>query len=299
MEDYAALKAELKSLHEKIEELERGRSTVRYWRMIALIGVVLALTLVGAQNKPQSDALFIDQNGNVGINQSKPETTLDVNGNATVRGNLQATGNTQTQGQETAGSLEVKKDVVIRGLFNARAAIGQSPRLPGNNGVFAGDSDLYFTSANHNHTGQGNAPGFAAIENAADYGSLMILGRDSSAERIVGMWDKVGIGMGRCGSFPNGCIPKASLDVRGEIRGRLWMSDEYEINVPGNGSASRSMTRTDRSVCFLTLVSGYFYGGGESVEITAQQGRWYLNGKGQQRDIRAKARCIGAPDDSW
>jgi flagellar capping protein FliD len=56
--------------------------------------------------------------------------------------------------------------------------------------IDAGNSDLYFTKTDHNHTGRGNAPGFAAIENAADYNALMILGRAGTPKgRYVRLWD--------------------------------------------------------------------------------------------------------------
>lgn len=54
----------------------------------------------------------------------------------------------------------------------------------------ADNSDLYFTDTTHNHTGIGNAPGFAAIENASNYGALMILGRSGTSKgRYVRLWD--------------------------------------------------------------------------------------------------------------
>jgi hypothetical protein len=56
--------------------------------------------------------------------------------------------------------------------------------------IRAGNSDIYFTQPNHNHTGIGNTAGFAAIENAADYGALMILGRaGTGVGRYVRLWD--------------------------------------------------------------------------------------------------------------
>lgn len=58
--------------------------------------------------------------------------------------------------------------------------------------IIAGNSDLYFTKTDHNHTAFGNFdkhPGFAAIENAQDYGALMILGRSTTNGRIVQLWD--------------------------------------------------------------------------------------------------------------
>jgi hypothetical protein len=57
-------------------------------------------------------------------------------------------------------------------------------------GIRAGNSDIYFTRTDHNATGIGNAAGYAAIENAANYGALMILGRaGTSRGRYVRLWD--------------------------------------------------------------------------------------------------------------
>ena len=56
--------------------------------------------------------------------------------------------------------------------------------------IRAGNSDIYFTKTNHNHTGIGNIPGYAAIENAADHDALMILGRAGTSKgRSVKLWD--------------------------------------------------------------------------------------------------------------
>jgi len=53
-----------------------------------------------------------------------------------------------------------------------------------------GNSDLYFTNPNHNHSGIGNAAGFAAIENTVSHGALMILGRMvPNFGRVVKLWD--------------------------------------------------------------------------------------------------------------
>lgn len=66
-----------------------------------------------------------------------------------------------------------------------------------NGSVTAGGSDIYFTQTNHNHTGIGNAPGCAAIENGANYGALMILGRNVAAgggvHRVVKVWDQLDV----------------------------------------------------------------------------------------------------------
>jgi hypothetical protein len=56
--------------------------------------------------------------------------------------------------------------------------------------LYAGNSDIYFTEVNHNHTGIGNTAGYAAIENATNYGGLMILGRMvPNVGRVVKLWD--------------------------------------------------------------------------------------------------------------
>lgn len=183
------VQAELELLRKKIELLEQHAARPERksgpWRRLLFCGVVLAaaallaLGVLAAQNK--QDALYIDQNGNVGINQTKPEAPLDVNGNALVRGQLQA-----------------------------RGAIPASPLLPAGSGAVIGDSDIYFTGTTHVYTGQGNRQGLAAIENdSKDYNALMILGRNRimpCCNRVVGLWDKLGIGTGD---------PQASLDVRG------------------------------------------------------------------------------------
>src|SRR3982751_4321178 len=57
-------------------------------------------------------------------------------------------------------------------------------------GISAGNSDVYFTNPSHNHTGFGNTSGYAAIENASNYGTLMILGRSGTPNgRKVDVWD--------------------------------------------------------------------------------------------------------------
>jgi hypothetical protein len=68
--------------------------------------------------------------------------------------------------------------------------IGAGGKLDVSGSINAGNSDIYFTQPSHNHTGIGNTPGFAAIENAANYGALMILGRAGTARgRTVKLWD--------------------------------------------------------------------------------------------------------------
>ena len=66
--------------------------------------------------------------------------------------------------------------------------------LVANGGLYAGSSDLYFTQTNHDHWGYGNTPGFAAIENSANYNTLMILGRTTLPfKRRVSVWDELNV----------------------------------------------------------------------------------------------------------
>ncbi|MSQ04254.1 MAG: hypothetical protein EXR71_20600 [Myxococcales bacterium] len=88
--------------------------------------------------------------------------------------------------------------------------------------IRAGNSDIYFTATGHNHTGIGNAPGFAAIENAQNYDALMILGRAGTPKgRNVRLWDylQVNGSMDVTGNLGIGTdAPAGKLDVRGDIR---------------------------------------------------------------------------------
>ncbi|GCL50228.1 phage tail Collar [Microcystis aeruginosa NIES-3804] len=60
-------------------------------------------------------------------------------------------------------------------------------------GIYAANSDIYFTKTDHNHTGIGNTSGYAAIENdGANYEALMILGRTRGDKaRYVNLYDNV------------------------------------------------------------------------------------------------------------
>jgi hypothetical protein len=104
-------------------------------------------------------------------------------------------------------------------------------KLEVNGAIRAGNSDLYFTKTDHNSTGIGNTAGFAAIENAANYDALMILGRAGTSKgRSVKLWDYLQV---------NG-----DLEVTGNITGRVAgigfastsLSDGQMIPVPAGFS---------------------------------------------------------------
>ena len=310
--DYNDLKREVEALRKRIEALECGQGRPKAacramcWRRLSsrsalalaavVVAVLLALGVLGAQNK--QDPLFIDQNGNVGIDQSKPESPLDVNGNALFR-----------------------SDLTVRGKL---ASAGD---------IEANNSALYFKGTDHKHSDVGNAQGFAAIENSQDLNALMVLGRTTSTNplsRIVGIWDRVGIGTGD---------PKATLDVRGDttvdgklgigkpapnakldvngtvaagglavgsqgitvatggmIQGRLW-GKEFSLDVSANSNKKLSMTKVATSVCFLTGLYGSLVGRGEMAKITQAGERWELYvQQGGQAGLEATAMCIGSPE---
>jgi hypothetical protein len=69
---------------------------------------------------------------------------------------------------------------------------------------------VYFTKTDHTHSGYGNTPGFAAIENASDFGCLMILGRTVAGRgRMIEMWDTVTVN----GTFVNNSDRRLKRDI--------------------------------------------------------------------------------------
>jgi cytoskeletal protein CcmA (bactofilin family) len=100
------------------------------------------------------------------------------------------------------------------------------------------NSDLYFTNGSHSHSRYGNATGYAAIENAANYGALMILGRNiatpDAPNRIVKLWDYLQV---------NG-----NLDVAGSIVGKMSIATALgpDDHTDGGPIPSRTMTFTKR-----------------------------------------------------
>jgi hypothetical protein len=85
--------------------------------------------------------------------------------------------------------------------------------------IYAGNSDIYFTQTDHNHTAIGNTAGFAAIENSANYAALMILGRAGTPQgRAVKLWDYLQVN-GNLEVTGNVGIGTASPDRRLVVRG--------------------------------------------------------------------------------
>lgn len=209
-----------------------------------------------------TEKLTILPNGNVGIGNIAPTTKLEVSGTIKAelfQGRFSGDGSALT-------NLSVKgsqwQDGASSSISYSSGSVGIGTAAPQgkldvNGDIRAGNSDLYFTKTDHNHTGIGNNPGWAAIENAADYGALMILGRNQgtggNVSRIVKLWDYLQV---------NG-----SLDVTGNINGR----------VTGIGFASTSVTNgqmipvptgfTRQECLFFASIKFLNFQSGEAVSV--------------------------------
>ena len=187
---------------------------------------VEACTLELGISNDSEDHIALMASGNVGVGRRDPEFKLDV------VGGIRALGNTKDPESKLngAGTLTLKgtspqldfidtdhtdwaihvnsnKMYFIREPWNytdlvldgaGRIGMGtDSPQatLDVRGPIYAGDSHLYFTKTDHNHSGIGNTAGWAAIENTANYNCLMVLGRSTGtpAGRVVGVWDTLNV----------------------------------------------------------------------------------------------------------
>jgi hypothetical protein len=128
-------------------------------------------------------------------------------------------------------------------LKNGSVGIGTydpQGKLDVNGDIRAGNSDIYFTRTNHNHTGIGNTAGYAAIENAANYGALMILGRaGTSRGRYVRLWDYLQVNGGMDVTGPVGVgtdSPQVKLHTVGN-RIRIDNGVGRSLDLRADGSA--------------------------------------------------------------
>ncbi len=177
--------------------------------------------------EPATEKLVILNNGNVGIGESNPTTAkLVVNGSLKLQqgvavnefsndGNLTDNSDLTIPTEKAVKAYVDTKITQVNTALATKAAIAGSvtqdfqarnltvtgnlevtgtttfrTSLEAKGAIRAGGSDLYFTETNHSHTGIGNTTGFAAIENATNYGALMILGRAGTPKgRYVKLWD--------------------------------------------------------------------------------------------------------------
>jgi hypothetical protein len=206
-------------------------------------------------------------NGNLGIGTASPTAMLEVAGIAKLGsltiGPWPANGDyayfgaaTLNQGdggnyallQSAAGNdigvtyLNSSKTIQFRIGNTSFAELDNNGDFNTKKSLSIGGSDLYFTSTSHNHTGIGNKLGYAAIENGANYGGLMILGRTvntSPLRRVVKVWDYLEVNgdllvTGRIGSMnrgPNPLTPGWGGGMRTfdlEAEGTVWSRSAFQ-----------------------------------------------------------------------
>jgi hypothetical protein len=135
--------------------------------------------------------------------------------------------------------------------------------------IHAGNSDIYFTKVDHNHTGIGNTAGYAAIENAADYGALMILGRSGTQKgRYVRLWDYLQI---------NG-----SMDITGNV-GIGTASPDRPLAVRSTGMGQELVSFKDpngNTKWHINQNLGGKYPGLNFVESGVADGRLFIKAGG-------------------
>ena len=173
------------------------------------------------------DHIALMASGNVGVGTREPVVKLDVagamrikvefnanrdldsklqyGGSLTLKGNAPQIDFIDTDNNDWAIHVNSNKMYFIREpwistdlVLDGAGRIGMGTADPQatldvRGGIYAGNSDIYFTKTDHNHSGIGNKAGWAAIENASNFNCLMILGRnvgtDQAANRVVGVWD--------------------------------------------------------------------------------------------------------------
>jgi len=334
---YSELRAELQALRKKLEDLETrqsaikpgGRGTLRqrFPRTFLVASILLSVLFVGSGllwGDQAIQALIVDKDGNVRINGvvgigrapiadqsllvtpkvgniplnvTNPGNTINwltvlSDGKVLMNGGGVGIGTSPTEGNK----LSVKGDADFSGKVgvgitkpDATLDVGGNLHAAGNVNPSTGSQGAYLGwNALSGGTGEtdfinskGGGPGGFAFMQAGDPRATLM---------FINGAGRVGIGT----STPD---DNAKLDVKGEIRGKPWYSVSYGWL---QGQGAKRMTRTDRSVCFLTMVGGNFAGWGEKVWIEGRKDNyWYLTGESGQKDVKASAVCIGAPDGSW
>jgi Chaperone of endosialidase len=184
-------------------------------------------TVAPAVKLEVNGAALIGNGGNYAPNNGRMSPgSLTIGGiNANFGGGSGWTANTAGLLFETASNTEIavhdsgtriaslmyyEGDAVNRITIGRDMGWGVIGQVAVNGAIVAGNSDLYFTKTDHRHSGFGNTAGYAAIENAADYTSLMILGRSGTpVGRQVQLWDYLKVN----GTFVNNSDERMKRDV--------------------------------------------------------------------------------------
>ena len=286
---FDGLKDDLQALRETVAALSAEVATLRVAatprRQRVLSGIVLRhwplaaaipLLVIGALAQSGDVALVVDAaNGNVRMANS-----LNVAKGLTVNGNV-GIGTPSPRGKlDVAGSDAKNVQAILARGTDANFQLTVQNGDGGNNPL----SEL--ARLGIQYIGQGWNSGIRFLRGTGGLDGALAIDTNGKERVRVASNGSVGVGKDK---------PESTLDVKGEIRGRPWESRMYEWK---QGQGKQKMTRVDRSACFLTLVSGKFMGGGETVEIVSENNYWYLQGDSNQQDVRAQAMCIGTPDES-
>ncbi|MCY1020992.1 tail fiber domain-containing protein [Pyxidicoccus sp. MSG2] len=159
--------------------------------------------------------LHISAGGNVGIGTTSPQSMLHIVSTTSVLARIEAGGAggwAELDLYSTFGTANQRNwnlaaqgggGFAIRMLSDARGwvmtplhidtggTVFATRNLQVQGDLYAANSAMYFTKTDHEHSGIGNTQGYAAIENASNYGALMILGRTTPSGRIVKLWDRL------------------------------------------------------------------------------------------------------------
>lgn len=243
-----------------------------------------------------TDALVVTDTGNVGIGIAEPQHRLEVDGTIKA-GELTIgpwprnadyvffgsdeldqyqDGNYALLQSANDGRTYLNSPLDIRFRINnqeqmvlTNGRLGINGRLVIEGQIMANNSDIYFTKTDHTSTGIGSETGMAAIQNAANYNALMILGRAGTSKgRYVRLWDYLQINgsMDITGKVGIGTTnPADKLDVAGYVRSngvRLTSDVRWKDNInPVENSLER-----------ITQLRGVTY-------------EWTDNSKGEGRQI--------------
>ena len=116
-QESASLKAEVAALRQQVHELLAAQparaNPPAPWRVSKSLKLLLSVCLLLAASgvlygQGAIDALFIDQQGRVGIGKTDPQTTLDVAGNVNITGPLTAESLRATKGATLKAPLKIE-----------------------------------------------------------------------------------------------------------------------------------------------------------------------------------------------